>query len=145
MGKRAVSPQTIIKQNKVWNARVAGLTFDRIAELYGYADRSGAKRAFDAAAERYVLESMEQQRIVQNERLDHLWTRVMQRIDAGDLTVTDTALRIEKRRAELWGLDAPRRAEVTGADGNPLEFDFVTDLLAKIDDVESAEAAATDD
>lgn len=142
MAKKQLPPQTIEKYLKVWNARVAGLTFDEIAKLLDYADRSGAKRAFDAAAERYETESVEQQRVVQNERLDHLWKRIMTRLDSGDLSVADTALRIEKRRAELWGLDAPRRTEITGKDGDAIEVDFVSDLLAKIDDMEQASEAA---
>jgi hypothetical protein len=102
---------------------MVGLTFDHIAEQTGYSDRSGAKRAYDCALERWAVETVEQQRIVQTERLDDLWRRVFREIARGDLDQVDRALRIEKRRAELWGLDAPKQHEVTGVAGGVLRTD----------------------
>lgn len=118
---KALPPETLEKYRQVWIGRVHGYTFEEIAEAVGYADKSGAKRAFDAASQRFILESVEQQRLVQSARLDEMLKPAMRRVSDGDLSVVDTALRIEKRRAELWGLDAPKRAEVTGADKGPLK------------------------
>ena len=39
-----------------------------------------------------------------------------------------SAIRISKRRADLFGLDAPRQHTITGPDGGALEF--VTDIGA---------------
>lgn len=38
------------------------------------------------------------------------------------LAAIDRLLKIEERRAKLLGLDAPKKTELTGADGGPVEF-----------------------
>ena len=129
---RQVDPDTAARYREVVRLRMVGLTFDDIAEQTGYADRSGAKRAYDIALERWAVETVEQQRIVQTERLDDLWRRVFREIARGDLDQVDRALRIEKRRAELWGLDAPKQHEVTGAAGGVLRTDVGDLLLARL-------------
>ena len=63
-GMKQVDPRTAEKYRKVIELRMAGLTFDRIATEVGYKDRSGSKRAYDAALERWAIESVEQQRII---------------------------------------------------------------------------------
>ena len=133
---KSLSPETIEKYRQVWVLRLAGMSFEDIAKNVGYADKSGAKRAFDAASERWVVESVEQQRQIQSDRLDRLLFPAFQRVVDGDLNLIDTCLRIEKRRAELWGLDAPKRAEVTGADGAAIEINFAEQMLAKVEAVE---------
>ena len=127
---RQVDPDTAARYREVVRLRMVGLTFDHIAEQTGYADRSGAKRAYDIALERWAVETVEQQRIVQSERLDDLWRRVFREIAQGDLDQVDRALRIEKRRAELWGLDAPQQHQLSGVDGAPIEI--ATDVGAII-------------
>ena len=59
-----------------------------------------------------------------------------QRVVDGELAMIDPCLRIEKRRAELWGLDAPKRAEVTGANGEAIEINFADQILAKVEAIE---------
>ena len=133
---KSLSPETIEKYRQVWVLRLAGMSFEDIAKNVGYADKSGAKRAFDAASERWVVESVEQQRQIQSDRLDRLLFPAFQRVVDGDLNLIETCLRIEKRRAELWGLDAPKRAEVTGADGAAIEINFAEQMLAKVEAIE---------
>ena len=133
---KSLSPETIEKYRQVWVLRLAGMSFEDIAKNVGYADKSGAKRAFDAASERWGVESVEQQRQIQSDRLDRLLFPAFQRVVDGDLNLIETCLRIEKRRAELWGLDAPKRAEVTGADGAAIEINFAEQMLAKVEAIE---------
>ena len=133
---KSLSPETVEKYRQVWVLRLAGMSFEDIAKNVGYADKSGAKRAFDAASERWVVESVEQQRQIQSERLDRLLFPAFQRVVDGDLAMIDPCLRIEKRRAELWGLDAPKRAEVTGANGEAIEINFADQILAKVEAIE---------
>ena len=132
---RSVDPATAARHRQVIQLRTAGLTFDQIAERAGYAGRSGAKHAYDAALERWAIEGVEQQRVIQSERLDDLWRRVFGDIVQGDLNLVDTALRIEKRRAELWGLDAPKQHELAGPGGGPLmvDSDVSTTLVARLE------------
>ena len=138
---KSLSPETIQKYRQVWVLRLAGMSFEDIAKNVGYADKSGAKRAFDAASERWVVESVEQQRQIQSDRLDRLLFPAFQRVVDGDLNLIETCLRIEKRRAELWGLDAPKRAEVTGADGAAIEINFAEQMLAKVEAIEKQQEA----
>ena len=138
---KSLSPETIEKYRQVWVLRLAGMSFEDIAKNVGYADKSGAKRAFDAASERWVVESVEQQRQIQSDRLDRLLFPAFQRVVDGDLNLIETCLRIEKRRAELWGLDAPKRAEVTGADGAAIEINFAEQMLAKVEAIEKQQEA----
>ena len=132
---KQVDPRTAEKYRKVIELRMAGLTFDRIATEVGYKDRSGSKRAYDAALERWAIESVEQQRIIQSARLDRLFYEAFsQAVSGGDLNAIDRCLKIEKRRAELWGLDAPRQHELTGPGGAALAVrtDVGEILLAKL-------------
>jgi hypothetical protein len=133
---KQIPPETVERYTQVWQLRSLGMTFEEIARAVGYADSSGAKRAYDSAAKRFPVETIEQQRLIQSERLDYLLKRVMREVDQGDLSLVNEALRIEKRRADLWGLDAPRKTEVTGADGGAIEIDFVSELLARVDQIE---------
>jgi len=142
---KQIPPETVERYTQVWKLRSLGMTFEEIARAVGYADSSGAKRAYDAAAQRFPVESIEQQRLIQSERLDLLLKRVMKQIEEGEISLVNEALRIEKRRADLWGLDAPRKAEVTGADGGAIEIDFVSELLARVDQIEKVGDADGDE
>ena len=111
---RQVNPDTAGRYREVVRLRMVGLTFDDIADQVGYSDRSGAKRAYDMALERWHVETVEQQRV---------------------LDQVDRALRIEKRRSELWGLDAPRQHEITGLHGGAIRTDIGDLLLAKLQEL----------
>ena len=41
----------------------------------------------------------------------------------GHLLSIDRALRLMERRASMLGLDAPKRQEISGPDGSPIEID----------------------
>ena len=71
---RSIAPTTAQRHRKVIELRIAGSTFDEIATDVGYAGRHSAKKAYDAALKRWAIESVEQQRIIQSERLDALGT-----------------------------------------------------------------------
>jgi hypothetical protein len=135
---RALSPETLEKYRRVWMLRTVGLTFEEIANAVGYADKSGAKQAYDAFAERYVTETVEQMRLLQSERLDMLLRPAMKRVNEGDLSWIDVILKVERRRSELFGLDAPRKTEVSGPDGGAISIDFTDDLLRKVSAIENA-------
>ena len=142
---KQIPPETVERYTQVWKLRSLGMTFEEIARAVGYADSSGAKRAYDAAAQRFPVESIEQQRLIQSERLDLLLKRVMKQIEEGEISLVNEALRIEKRRADLWGLDAPRKTEVTGSDGGAIKIDFVSELLARVDQIEKVGDADGDE
>lgn len=66
-----------------------------------------------------VMEYVEEQKA----RLDGWLLRIADRIASGDLDALDRALKIEKRRADLLGMDAARRIQLTGPDGGPIQFE----------------------
>ena len=117
---RSIDPTTAARHRQVVELRIAGRTFDEIAVDVGYAGRQSAsppvrqsaKKAYDTALQRWAIEGVEQQRIIQSARLDALWQVTYRAVEAGDLGQVGNCLRIEKRRAELWGLDQPKAHHV---------------------------------
>ena len=88
-----------------------------------------------------TYESIEDMRQMQSERLDILLFAHMPKAKLGDLKATEMVLRIEKRRAELLGLDAPRKLEMTGKDGGPMEMDAHVNIREKWTPQEAAARA----
>ena len=109
---RSVDPATAARHRQVVELRIAGHTFDEIAVEVGYAGRQSAKKGYDTALQRWAIEGVEQQRIIQSARLDALWQVTYRAVEAGALDQVANCLRIEKRRAELWGLDQPKAHHV---------------------------------
>lgn len=137
-----MSPETASRYREVLELRCAGLSFDEIAKRTGYAGRQGAQQAYNAALKRWGVESVEQQRIVQSERLDRIFTQAYLEARNGNLQAIDRCLKIEKRRAELWGLDAPKQHQVTGPDGGPLAVatDVGQLLSERLEEIEARNA-----
>lgn len=125
------------RQIEALNLRKIGLQYDEIAKRLGYSDKSGAWRSVKAALDRRVSEAANEMRIIQDERLDLLLSRVLTAVLQGDLDRVTTVLQIEKRRADLWGLDAPKGVEVTGASGGPIVTDVGSLLRQRLDDLEA--------
>lgn len=144
----ALDPETADKYRRVVEYRAAGLTFDEIAERTGYASRSGAKLAYDAALKWWGTESVENLRIIEGERLEQLWRQTLARILAerepeeqlsiGEFSaLVSTAVRISARKAALNGLDAPRQVEVAGVDGGAIQTDIGELFRAKLRELET--------
>ena len=131
-----LTPDEADRHRMVVDLKRIGWTFDEIAEHVGYADRSGAKRAYDAALKRWGTAAVEDVRASEGERIDQLWRRVSTAIaqlgkdaDPNQLaTLANSAIRISGARRQLFGMDAPRQVEITGEDGGPLRTD-VGDIL----------------
>ena len=51
----------------------------------------------------------------------------------------NTAVRLSKRRSELFGLDAPKSLEVSGLAGDPIETDVGLLLKARLEQIENAQ------
>ena len=121
---RKLDLETADKQRRALQLRNVGVGYDRIADELGYADRSGAWRAVDAAVKRSIVEPAEHQRVIMAERLDTMLQRAMDAVLRGDLEHIDRVLRIERQRAELFGLNAPRGFQITGPGGGPVATDI---------------------
>ena len=128
------TPEVLAKYEEVVRLRSIGLSFQQIADRVGYSGRSGAKAAYTEAIKMWGSEAVEEQRILENERLDYLWRTAVSQIEGskGDpgivIHAVNSALRVSAKRAALNGLDAPRQVEIAGTDGAALRTD-IGDLL----------------
>lgn len=129
---RRLDVETAQKQQRALRLRNLGVSYDAIAEELGYAGKSGAWKAVKAALDRAVIEPAREQRILQSERLDLMVTRCLQAVLSGDLEQVRNVLAIEKRRADLWGLDAPKNVEVMGTGGGPVQTDVGALLIERL-------------
>lgn len=141
----ALKPEVAQRYRDVVRLKSGGLTFDEIADRVGYASRSGAKEAFDAALRWWGREAVDDMRTIESERLEQLWRRVFGRILADPdmpssemIQLVNTAVRVSARKASLMGLDAPRQMEVTGVDGGAIVTDVGQILLERLEQLERA-------
>lgn len=103
-----------IAEERARDARVVahvrvGKSFDDIAELEGFADRSGAWRAFWRVVNRNEAREVDQLRAWQGEIIDAALAVWVPKMLDGDRDASVQALRWLERHAKLWGLDAPAR------------------------------------
>ena len=129
---RRLDVETTEKQIRAVKLRGLGASYDQIAETLGYSNRSGAWKAVKSGLDRAVIESVTEMRVLQAERLDMMVMRCLEAILNGDLDQVRNVIAIEKRRADLWGLDATRTVEITGADGGPVETDVGQLLIERL-------------
>ena len=108
------------RQRKALVLRMAGATFQAIADALGYGNRSSATDAITRALrDTTPKELTDEVRRIENERLDRLWGPMYVKALKGDHLAVDRCLRIMVRRAALNGLDAPirvRQAVITKED-----------------------------
>lgn len=112
------------RQRRALELRLAGISYDGIARQLQYASRSGAYKAVDTALRATLREPADSLRKISAERLDRATTVVWRAIGAGDLKAVDVLVRLEARRARLFGLDVPERRELSGPDGAALQVDL---------------------
>jgi hypothetical protein len=113
LSPRALTAQ--VKEQQALDRRLAGHTFDAIAQQLGYASRSSAYRAVERALQRIRVQAdqtAETLRALEDARYDRLLRAIEAQVQQGDLAAVDRALRISKARRELWGLDVPTRVDV---------------------------------
>lgn len=134
----ALTPEQAERYREVIRLRTVGLKFHEIAERVGYASRSGAKEAYDAALRWWGREAVDDLRTIEGERTEELWRQTFARIlSSPDSTnefvaLVNTAVKVSQRRAALYGLDAPRQVEISGEHGGPLRTDVGEILLERI-------------
>jgi hypothetical protein len=117
---------TIDRDRQALDLRKAGASYDQIARQLGYFNRGGAFKAVARGLDtvkHLMVESAEDVRSLELTRLDALLLGIWQAATSGDVQAVTAALRIAERRAAYLGLDAPKRQELTGADGGPIEVE----------------------
>ena len=120
MANREQEVKAYERQKEALSLRLVGLSYDAIAERLGFANRSGAFRAVQAALKKTLQEPADELRTLELERLDSMLLPMMAQAKKGNQGAVDRVLRIMERRAKLLGLDAPTKQEITGSDGGPV-------------------------
>ena len=123
--KKAPEPDLLDKEARVVELRRAGVTWDVIAQRTGYANASGAYRAYQRAADRIIRPNIEELRDIEIERLDRMQAGVWGKAINGEVRAIDAVLRIIEKRSKLLGLDAPKelnvKAQVETYDRNSID------------------------
>jgi hypothetical protein len=164
---RAKRADTAQRRKQAIDMRMAGASYQQIADDLGYTTRGAACQDVTRALETAVVEqarSVEAYREEELQRLDLLLTEawaVLQRqhvtvshgrivrdemdqpiLDDGPtLSAIDRILKIQERRAKFLGLDAPQRHEVVSIDAVDLEIQRLT---AELQRGQAGEAAAAE-
>lgn len=126
------------KRHQAWLLRVSGKSFREIGATLGVSVRT----AFE-----YIKHELSRMRADTSElaedhvnlqlaRLDRAMARLMPIIEEGDVELALEAIdrldKIERRKSQLLGLDAPSKTELTGKDGGAIEVDHRDALLRKL-------------
>jgi len=111
------------KAEKIIELRRTGATWELIAKATGYANPSGAYKAYQKILESMVYPKLEEYRHMELDLYDRLQLSVYERAKNGDMRAIETILKISDRRRSIIGLDAPSKiqAEVITYDGAILE------------------------
>ena len=127
-GRAKTSPASIAivqKHGEALQLRIAGASFQTIADRLGYSGPQGAYEAVKSALDATIREPADELRKVDLERLERMLLGIWQQAIQGHHGAIDKALKLLERRAKLLGLDAPTK--LTGADGGPVTIRVVYD------------------
>jgi hypothetical protein len=111
-GKRPPLHETVEKERRVLELRLAHQRWSDIAQAVGYASAGAAYNAYQRALKRTLQEPASEIREQERERLDRLASAHYANALRGDVPATQMLLRIMERRARLLGLDAPTKQQV---------------------------------
>lgn len=92
--------------------RMAGLSFEAIGERLGIG-MSGARDLVNRTLERAENRLVEQERDLENQRLDRAQAAIWSKVLDGDLKAVDSFLKLSARRAKMNGLDAPIKVDLS--------------------------------
>jgi hypothetical protein len=95
------------RQKTALELRLAGETFQSIADKLGYKSKHGSFRAVETALAEITKQPAESVRTMELERLDAMHAGFWPQAQAGDPMAAAACLKIQERRAKLLGLDAP--------------------------------------
>jgi hypothetical protein len=94
-----------VKRAKVVEAVAQGATYEVAAKQAGYANRSGAYKAFWKAMDHREAEAVEDHRALELARLDALQVPLWEKAMNGDVKAAGMVLKIIETRSRLLGLD----------------------------------------
>ena len=131
------SPASIItskqRREKCLELRIGGASKRAIAREVGISDRQVGRLLDDAidTLNKSCNEKAEHVKRIELERLDKMTLALF--TNRNSPRVTDSLLRIMEQRAKLLGLYEPEKKELSGPNGQPLEFvDKTEEVRAKL-------------
>lgn len=133
-GESRTSPRrmkAVERQRQALELRMAGYTYDVIAERIGYTDGSAAYKAVMAGILKTLQEPADHVRAIEVARLDKLMAGIYLQAKQGNLPSMDRVLKLMERRARLLGLDRPVQWEVSGPGGGPIP---VKEVIIAVED-----------
>jgi len=113
MGNQERRVKALEKQKQALALRLAGVSYEQIAEQLGYSSHTGAWQAVNRALKRTIQEPSDAVREVEVKRLDAVLVAIWSQVKQGNLSAVDRYIKVAQRRADLLGLDAPKRTDVT--------------------------------
>jgi hypothetical protein len=126
-GGSAVARARDRKANAAIQMRLAGATWDEVAEVVGYPSARTAIVATEKALEKELRteESQKMMRSLVGKRLERLlrsvWTKAINSEHPEHLQAVDRARQLIDRHAKLYGLDAPTEFVVSSPSASELE------------------------
>lgn len=118
MAGKPLTPEQAEQERLALEYRKAGYHYDVIADKLHLANKGAAWKVVQRALRRMVKEPAEDVRALELARLDDLLLGVWDRAKRGDVLSIDRVLRMQERRAELQGLDAPQKRQIGGDPDN---------------------------
>lgn len=162
-GRFIKQAETAKREAEAAALRSQGKTYDQIAEILDYSDRSAARKAVERALAAAVREPADEVRHLELIRLDALWVEAVKvmttehitvnngrvievdgvplKDDGPTLSAIDRLLKIMERRAKLLGLDSAAKVEVLSVDALDRE---IAKLTAELGGTETGEAAGAE-
>jgi hypothetical protein len=119
--RRLPTEEVIAKERQALDLKRAGVTYDRIAEEVGYANRGAAYKAVHRAIERTHQDAADDLVPILVDRLERAHFAIWPKVIKGDPAAVPRMLRIMERLARLKGLDvATSRGEQSDLDAEIL-------------------------
>jgi hypothetical protein len=123
------------RRSEALRLRVSGHSFRAIARLLGVSVRQAHVDFQQAVAER-PLENVEELRAMGNEALEAVLEGHLSAARKGDDKSAQVVIKAVAQHAKINGYEAPKKLEMTGKDGGPLEtrstYDELLGRLARV-------------
>jgi len=142
---KSPDPEVIEREAQVVKLRAQGMTWEQIAEAVGYAAPAVAQRAYVRANNRILVDDIKELRQIGQDRLDTALQAIWPDVLAGDIPAINTLIRLEERRAKLYGLDMPTKiqAEVVTYDPDSVRAELARFIALTGNGVAAIEVAGT--
>ena len=133
------------RQIQAFELRLAGATFQQIADQMNYKSRQAAYNAYKAGLETIIKEPAEEARLTHRERLERLFLSYYPLAKRGELGAGNMCIKILQEVAKIEGHYAPaqleidwrKEAEQLGLPASELFEELVADIMEKMNGVES--------